>query len=198
MCEHSQYDIVTKKHVQIESLRVVVRKQNMLNICIKHNFDFLAKLCGKLSNKGIKMTPAIWQQVNKMYKNPWKQCTAVSGDDFSHAGSSLRKGRNGTVSHSLRFQTPLKSFVTGSGWGITTGSEFDVGTSQNCGAQRQFKWASFISWVVLKSGPSTPFLHPLSQTGHLLMPLFNPARDLLHFPCSEVIFGKAAPFSHAS
>lgn len=44
MCEQSQYDIFAKKHIQIESLRVVVRKQNRLDICFKHNLDFLVKL----------------------------------------------------------------------------------------------------------------------------------------------------------
>lgn len=39
-CEQSQCATFARKHVQIESLRVVVRKQNMLNIYFKHNFDF--------------------------------------------------------------------------------------------------------------------------------------------------------------
>lgn len=43
MCEQSQYDIPTEERVQIESLRVVVRKQNMLDICFKDNFDFFSK-----------------------------------------------------------------------------------------------------------------------------------------------------------
>lgn len=88
MCEQSQCDTFAQQQpIQIESLRVVVRKQNILSICFKHSFDSLVLYFSvfsifltfyfsekNLATKEItkkkppnpqQMTPAIWEEVNK-------------------------------------------------------------------------------------------------------------------------------------